>query len=142
MLNKDQIMQQSLQAYNQWKDIWRKHAKENSVHEMKSLDDFKNTGVGKAVLCVANGYSFELEIETIKKHRENVDILACDKTLGHLIDHGIKPDFVIVCDANVNYEKYMEKWKDQLQDTVLFSNVAANPKWAAMETGKGNIFSR
>jgi hypothetical protein len=139
-LSSEQIKQQSLAAYNQWAEQWRRHAKHHSKYDMKPLSDFQNSGIGRAILCVANGYSFELEIETIKKHRENVDILACDKTLGHLLRHGIKPDFVIVCDANVNYEKYLEPWKDQLQDTVLFASVAANPEWADKGNWKDRYF--
>ena len=130
-LNTDQIKQQSLNAYGQWKKQWREQAKEHSKFEMKSLSDFENTGVGRAVLCIANGYSFEENIETIRANQKNVDILACDKTLGHCLENGIKPWAVILCDANVSYEKYLEKYKDQLQDTILFANVCANPKWAA-----------
>jgi hypothetical protein len=94
------------------------------------MDSFMNIGVGKAVLCVANGYSLEENIDTIKQNQDNVDIICCDKTLGHLLDCGIIPQFCVVCDANVNFEKYMAKWKDQLKDTILFINVCANPEWS------------
>jgi len=96
---------------------------------MKDLSDFENIGVGRAILCIANGYSFEENLETIKELQENVDILVCDKTLGHCLNHGIKPTYVLVCDANVSFEKYLEPWKDQVKDIVLFSNVCANPRW-------------
>lgn len=129
-LTSDAIRQQSLRAYGQWKDVWREHAKEHSKYAMKSLDDFQNIGIGKAVVCVANGYSFELDIETLKKYQDNVDILCCDKSLGHLLNNGIKPTYCIVCDAKVSYQKYLEPWKDQLKDTILFQNITANPEWA------------
>lgn len=129
-LDSNAIKQQSLNAYGQWKVQWRKHAEIHSKFKMKPLSDFENSGVGKAVLCIANGYSFEENIETIKENQHNVDILCCDKTLGHCLENGIKPTYLVLCDANVSYEKYMEKYKDQLQDTILFANVCANPKWA------------
>lgn len=129
-MNTQRIMDQSKSAYKQWAEQWREHAKAHHGTSSTSFEKFENIGVGKAVLCVANGYTFEEEIEVIKKHQKNVDILACDKTMGHLLDNGIKPTFVMVCDANVDYEKYMEKWKDQLQDTTLFINACANPKWS------------
>lgn len=129
-MKKDSLIKQSNTAYNQWKDQWRAHAKEHSTYKQKSIGDFSNTGIGKAVLAVANGYSFEEEIETIKKYKDNVDIMCCDKTLGHLIDHGINPTYCVVCDANVDYEKYMELYKDKLQSTILFINVCANTKWS------------
>lgn len=134
MLSKSDIQKQSERAYAQWAVQWREHAKIHSKYPMKSLDQFENSGVGKAVLCVANGYSLEQEIETIKKHQENVDIICCDKSLGHLITHGIRPKFCLVADANVSYSKYLEPYKDQLQDTILIANVCSNPEW----TEKGN----
>ena len=134
------IRAQSEAAYNQWCVQWREHAKINSQYEMKPLSDLENTGVGKAILCVANGYSFEENIETIKKYQHNVDILACDKTMGNLIDHGIIPKYVMVCDANVNYEKYMKPWKDKLQDTILLSNVCGSVDWPANGNWKEKYF--
>jgi hypothetical protein len=130
-LTPEDIKQQSLRAYGQWAPIWRDHAKAHSKYEMKSLEAFENIGIGKAVVCVANGYSLELQIETLKKYQDQVDILCCDKSLGHLLDNGIVPTYVIVCDARVSYEKYLEKWKDQLKEITLFQNICANPEWAA-----------
>jgi hypothetical protein len=133
-MKEEMIRAQSEAAYKQWSEQWRTHAKENGKIKQKSLIDFYQTGSGKAVLCVANGYSLEENIETIKANQHKVDIFACDKTLGHLLDNGIKPKYVMMCDANVSYEKYLEKWQDQLSDTVLFANICGNPEWAK----KGN----
>lgn len=140
-MDSNAIVQQSKSAYNQWCGLWRDHAKRHAVFApFKPLSDFVNSGVGKACLVVANGYSLEENIETIKKHQDKVDILCCDKTLGHLIENGIIPTFCLVCDAQVNYENYMEPWKDKLQDTVLFMNVCANPKWSFNGNWKDKYF--
>jgi len=129
-LTPDSIVQQSKNAYNQWKDLWRENAKISAgFAPHKPMKDFLNIGVGKACLVVANGYSFERNIDVIRENQEHIDILCCDKTLGHLLDNGIKPTYCLVCDAMVDYEKYMEKWQDQLEDTILFINVCANQKW-------------
>ncbi len=133
-LSPNDILKQSERAYAQWATQWREHAKIHSKYPMKSLADFENSGIGKPVLCVANGYSLETEINTIHKYQDNVDIICCDKSLKHLIDNGIRPKFCLVADANVSYEKYLEPIKDQLQDTILISNVCSNPEW----TEKGN----
>lgn len=130
-MSPEALREQSLNAYNQWCEQWREHAKIHSTFEQLPLSDFIAIGVGKAVLCVANGRSFQDNIETIKKYQRNVDILCCDKTLGHLIDNGITPTYCMVCDANVNYEKYMQPWEDKLQDTILLCNVCGNPKWSS-----------
>jgi hypothetical protein len=133
-MTEQQILEQSKAAYKQWCEQWREHATYHSKHKMLSLTDFENVGIGKAILCVANGYSFEENIETIKANSKKVDILCCDKTLGHLLDNGITPTYCMVCDANVDYEKYMEPYKDKLQNTVLFVNVCGATKW----TDNGN----
>lgn len=128
-LSNDAIRRQSEQAYGQWAAQWRKHAKHHSKHEMHSLADFRNIGIGRAVLCIANGYSFEQNIDLIKKHQDNVDIMVCDKTLVHCLDNGIKPTYVVLCDANVSSDKYLEKYKDDLKDIILISNVCGNITW-------------
>jgi hypothetical protein len=127
-------------AYMQWSKQWREHAHKHKGVAFKSFEDFRNVGIGKAVVCVANGYSFEENLETLKANQHNVDIFACDKTLGHLLDNGIKPTYCIVCDANVNYEKYLKPWEDQLQDTILFQNVCGNPKWTFNGNWKDRYF--
>lgn len=139
-LDTNQIKQQSLNAYNQWKVQWRKHASHVSKHKMKPLTDFENSGVGKAILCIANGFSFEENIETIKENQHMVDILCCDKTLGHCLDNGITPTYLVLADANVSYEKYMEKWKDKLANTIIFSSVCANPQWTDNGNWKDKYF--
>lgn len=136
----DQIKKQSINAYKQHRDIWVKNANTMANYPMRSMDELQLTGIGKAIVAVANGASFEEQIETLKKHKKNVDFVACDKTLGHLLDAGISPTYVVVCDARVNYETYMEKWKDQLQDSILIINVCANPKWAMNGNWKQKYF--
>lgn len=137
----DEVYQQSINAYNQWKEKWRAHAKlSRRWAPFKSFRDFMNIGVGRAVVCVANGYSFEEHIETLIAHAGNVDIMCCDKTLGHLLDNGIKPTYCLVADAVVDYEKYMKPWEQQLQDTYLFSAITANPKWSLQGNWKDRYF--
>lgn len=139
-INTDQIVKQSLTAIDQHKSVWKKHCKHVSRYKMKSLTDFEHSGIGKACLLIANGASFELEIETIKKYQHNVDIVVCDKTLGHCLKNGIIPKYCIVADSNVNYEVYMEPYKDQLKDTILFQNVCANTKWVDNGNWKDRYF--
>lgn len=124
-----QILAQSKAAYGQWCKQWREQAKYSSKYKMKPMTDVENSGIGKAILCVANGYSFEENLETIKKYQHNVDIMACDKTFGHLVSHGITPKYLMICDANVNYDVYLKPYLDHCKDTIVFSNVCGNPKW-------------
>jgi hypothetical protein len=139
-MNTEQTIKQSKSAYAQWGKQWADHAKFHSKYPMKSFGQFQNIGIGRACLLVANGYSFEENIDTIKKHHKNVDIICCDKTLGHLIDNGIDPTYCMVCDANVNYEKYMKPWENKLQNTIMFQNVCGNPEWTKNGNWKDKIF--
>ncbi len=134
------LIAQSKNAYNQWCVQWRDHAKAHSKYKMRSFLDFENIGIGKACLVVANGGSLETNIETIKKYKDNVDILCCDKTLGNLLDHGIVPTYCLVCDANVSYEKYLEPWKNKIKDVQLIMNVCGNPKWTELGAWKDMYF--
>lgn len=130
-MNNEDIVKQSEAAVRQWGEQWERHALAHKDHSAMKNDfaEYENSGVGRAILCVGNGYSLEENIDTIRENQHTVDILCCDKTLGALLDHGITPDFVMVCDANVNYEKYMEPWKERLANTTLLMNVCANPLW-------------
>lgn len=139
-MNDQMIRAQSEAAYKQWAPQWRAQAKDNSIHEMKSIYELENSGLGKAVLCVANGYTLEENLETIKKYQHGVDIFACDKTMGHLLDNGIVPKFVMMCDANVDYEKYMKPWANKLDQITLIANVCGNPEWTKNGNWKDKYF--
>lgn len=139
-LTPEQIINQSKSAMRQWESQWRKHAEYISKYEMKNMKDFEGSGAGRACLLAANGWSLEKNIEVIKAYQKNIDIMCCDKSLGHLLENGIVPTFCLVADANVKFEKYMEKWKDKLQDTILIANVCANPEWADKGNWKDRYF--
>lgn len=129
-LSSKEIVEQSKTAYKQWAKQWREHAETHKAMGIHStFHDYSNTGVGRVLLLAGNGYSLEENFETIQEYRSNIDIMCCDKSLGHFIERGIKPDYVVVCDANVSYEKYCMPWEDKLDQTTLFVNVCANPEW-------------
>lgn len=129
-MNKDEIIKQSKNVYKQWSKLWAKNATAHKDFPKKSFEDFRNSGIGRAALLVASGFSFEENLETIKKYAHNVDIICCDKTLGHLIDNGIYPKICITCDSNISYEKYLKPWEDKLSSIILFNNVCGNPEWS------------
>jgi hypothetical protein len=131
MMNSDQVRKQSIVALKQWGKDWREAAKIHSRFKMKDLLDFQNIGIGKSVLVIANGYSFEENLDCIKRHADNVDILCVDKSLKACIENGITPKYVIACDRHVSFSDYLEPVKDKLQDTVLFMNVCGNPEWSS-----------
>lgn len=134
------VLNQSKCAMKQWGEQWKKHAKHHARFVMKDLLDFQNSGIGKAALVIANGYSFEKNLDVIKKHQHNVDIICVDKCLKPCLENGIVPKFCLVADANVNYEKYMKPVEDLLRETTIFMNVCGNPKWVDNGNWKDRYF--
>ena len=130
MPSKQEILLQSKSAYNQWAVQWGEHAVKNANWPMKSLKDFAQSGIGKSIILIGNGHSLEEEIETLIKYQRSCDIICCDKTIGHLLSHGVIPTYCVVCDANVDYEKYLKPWAHLLSETILIMNVCGNPLWA------------
>jgi hypothetical protein len=128
------VVKQSKSALKQWGPDWRQAAKHHAKHKHRDLLDFQNIGIGRAVLCIANGYSFEENLETIRNFQDKCDIMVVDKALKNCVEHGIKPKYVVVCDRHVSYEKYLKPIENELSDVTLFANVCANPKW----TDNGN----
>lgn len=139
-LTPEQIIEQSKTALRQWETQWRANATRIAKQPMLSMAHFEASGAGRACLLIANGASFEKEIATIAKYQENVDIMVCDKSLGHCLENGITPTFCLVADANVSFEKYCAKWADKLHDTILIASVCANPEWAERGNWKGKYF--
>jgi len=139
VLSRKQILDQSNCAYNEWCVKWREHAIKHSKLKQPSLEDFRNIGIGKVIVLVANGASLEKHMDIIKENKDNIDIMVCDKSLGHLIKQGIKPKYCIMADAKVSYETYCEPYKDSLKETTLFANACGNPKWA-FEADWKNIY--
>lgn len=131
MPSKQEIIKQSKAALGQWEKQWLEHAKIHSRFAMQSNVDLQNTGIGKAALAIATGYSFEKDIETIRENQGLCDIFCVDKSLKSCLENGITPNYVIVCDANVSAEKYLFPVADKLENTTLVVNVCANPKWTA-----------
>ena len=141
-MTEDQIRAQSNAALKQWGEQWEKHCKIHSKDKdvKNNLIDLESSGIGKAVLLVANGYSLEENMDKIKDNQETCDIICCDKSLGHLLRNEVYPKYCLVCDANVNFEKYLKPYLDKLDKTILLINVCANPEWSQVVNWKSKYF--
>lgn len=129
---------QSTTVYNQFGEkLWIPNAKKNVLLPHKNPNELKSSGVGKFLLSCAMGASLEGHVEMIKKHRHKVDILTCDKGFAALLDHGIKADFVMICDAGVKFE-WLKGYAEQTKGVKLLSTPYANPEWT--HAWKGDIY--
>lgn len=120
---------QSLQVFGQFGEkTWIPNAKINAELTRKNANELKNIGLGKVLVLAAMGESLEDHIETIKKYRDKIDLMVCDKAYAVMMEHGIKPDYCMVCDANIPF-RHIEKYIDTTEGTKLIATPYANPEW-------------
>lgn len=134
MLKYEEVLSQSKNAFAQWDDIWQKNSKINGeIYKQRGIShqDMLFQGAGRTVLCIAYGPSFEDNIEIIKEYRKKkqFDIICVDKAYHKLVENGIYPEYCVVCDAGISYEKYLKSVEEHTKHTILFSNVNANTEW-------------
>ena len=130
-MTEQEVLAQSRGAFAQWGEQWKRQAEMNGKLYKKhnrTQKELLNCGLGRQLLCVATGYSFERDIELIKKYKCNVDIACVDKSFAALMDHGIKPRFVVIADANIPYS-YAKKHIHETQDIYLIANVTSQTGW-------------
>jgi hypothetical protein len=140
MLSQAEVLKQSKGAMKQWEGTWRSHAKENGeIMRQKGISNQRlyGHGVGRKAICVAYSPELEYRIDDIKQKNESVDILSIDKAMGYLLNHGIKPNFVYLADAGIDYNKWCKPYIEQTKGICLMMNVTANPEWA--KNWKGNV---
>lgn len=121
---------QSTAVFNQFgRSKWIPFAKENAKHPLRrDAEELRGCGIGKVLVSVALGASTEDHIETLKKYRDRVDIITCDKGFRPLLEHGVKADYVMLCDCNIIFQK----WAPSEEDTVgvkLISTPYSNVDW-------------
>lgn len=136
LLSADDVRNQSLQVWGQFgESLWIPNAKENAKLERYNLNDLEHFGIGKCVVLVAMGPSLENHIDAIKKYRDRIDLICCDKAFGPLLDHGVKADYCVVADAGIPY-KFLEPYWRETKDVTLFATPYANPLWTKTWQGK------
>lgn len=131
-LTLEETKHQSLSAMAQWGEQWKEHAKINGERYKKdgrSLKDLLNDGMGKLCVIAATGASLEKDIPTLLKYRDKFDLCCNDKSFQILMDHGIKPEYVILADANVKFNDWCKDHIEQTESIHLISNITANPEW-------------
>lgn len=133
MLNKTDIHNQSTMAWNTWRKKWLGNCAINKTLPKISVHSLVNECKSDIVVQCAFGYSLTYGIETLKRHRNKVKIIACDKSFGYLMDRGIVPDYVLIADASVSTDWI--KGHDTSR-TTLVANVACNPEWTTSWKGR------
>lgn len=123
-----EIQKQSESVYNQFGERWKKFAMENVKLPRKDVREFQNMGIGKHLLCVALGESTAEQIDVIKKYRDKVEIVTCDKGFEPLLEHGVKADYVMTCDTNVPF-RFIKNSINETKGVKLLATPYANTEW-------------
>ena len=138
LLSYRDVKRQSETVLGQFREKWLSHSRENASHpNRKDCEELRLCGLGKVLVVCAMGESLEDAIPVIRKYRERCDVMACDKTFGPLLDAGITPDFVQICDANIPYS-WLEKWVEKTRGVKLIATAYANVDWT--RAWKGPIY--
>lgn len=132
------VRNQSRQVWGQFGEkTWLPNALKNSKLEYRDCRELQNSKIGKFSVLAAMGESLEANIDTLKANRDKFEITTCDKGFGALLDHGIKADYVVLCDAGIPF-KWLEKYVDQTEGVNLMATAYANPEWT--HAWKGNKY--
>lgn len=138
LLSSDDVRKQSQSVWGQFgESVWIPNAKKNAQLKTRNLHELQHSGIGKFAVLVAMGSSLEKQVDLIKKYRDKVDVICCDKVFGPLYDHGVKADVVVIADASIPFH-YI---KDHIQHTdgvKLFATPYANTEWT--HAWKGPIY--
>jgi len=131
---------QSLAVFGQFGESkWIPFAKENAKLPRRDIEELKGAGIGKFLVNVAMGASLEQDIEILKKYREKVDIVTCDKGFPLLLDHGIKADYVMICDCNVLFDR-VKNYINESVGVKLICTPYANLEWTSAWKGDRYFF--
>lgn len=124
------VKQQSTAVFNQFgKSKWIPFAEENSKHKnRRDPEELRASGVGKILVSVGLGASLEDSIDDLKKYRDKIDIICCDKGFKVLLDNGIKPNYVMLADCNILWQKWAPR-EEETQGVSLISTPYGNVTW-------------
>jgi hypothetical protein len=140
MLTNLEVLNQSKAVFGQFGEkVWIPNAKKNVQLKHHNAEELVSCGIGKALVLVGMGSSLEDQVESIKKYRDRCDVCVCDKGFGPLLEHGVKADYVFLCDANIPYT-YIEKYIDKTDGVKLIATPYANPEWTTKWKGERYFF--
>lgn len=129
LLGYNDVKAQSMAVFKQFGESkWIPNAKENAKLERGDARSFVNTGLGRFAVLAAMGPSLEAQVDTIKKYRDRIDVITCDKGFGALLDHGIKADYVILCDANIQ-QRWLRPYIEETRGVKLLATPYASLDW-------------
>lgn len=136
LLNYGDVKRQSTQVWNQFGESkWLPYSQINAkLRNRRDPFELEQCGVGRFAVLAAMGASLEGHIDTLKKYRDRFDLITCDKGFGTLLEHGLKADYVQLCDCNIQY-KWLEPYVNETRGVKLLATTYANVEWTTRWKG-------
>ena len=136
LLSYDDVKKQSQAVWGQFGESkWLPYSQTNCrLPNRRDPEELRGCGIGKFAVLAAMGASVEDHVDLIREHRSKFDLITCDKGFGVLMDHGIKPDYVQLCDCNIPF-KWIERWIEETGDVKLLATTYANVEWTTKWKG-------
>lgn len=135
VLSHSDVKRQSENVFRQFGEKWMRYSQINSrLPNRADPNDLRNCGLGKFAVLAAMGASLEEHIPILKKYRDRFDLITCDKGFTVLMEQGIKPDYVQLCDCNIPY-RWMEPWVKDTEGVKLLATCYANIEWTTRWKG-------
>lgn len=97
--------------------------KKNILHRDDSIDVIRDQFVGKDIFIIAAGPSLDKNYMKLKEISKNSIILSTGTVYKKLLKAGIKPDYVIIIDANVSVYPQIEGVEESKIPLIYLSTV-------------------
>ena len=140
LLSNAEVISQSKTVFGQFgESVWIPNAKKNVALKHHDANKLISCGIGKVLVLVGMGPSLEEQVQSIIKYRDRCDVCVCDKGFGPLLDHGVKADYVFLCDANIPY-RHIEPYIDKTDGVKLIATPYAQTDWTTNWRGERYFF--
>lgn len=136
VLSYEDVRKQSQAVWNQFGESkWLPYSQINvRLRNRRDPNELNGCGLGKFAVLAAMGASIEEQIEVMKKYRDRFDLITCDKGFGMLLEHGLKADYVQLCDCNIPY-RWLEPYVNETKGVRLLATTYANIEWTTKWQG-------
>ena len=131
LAGKEEVTKQSIRAYKRWKSLWHENAAHNKA-VYTATQSLIAKGAGKGVIIFGFGPSFSGNAKQVSSNNlhHQYDVICVDKALKGCIENKIIPNYVLVADAQVSFEKYGTIAPELCKRITLLAAITANYKWA------------
>lgn len=127
-MTNDTVHKRTIRTLAKMKDIWESNIVANKPFIKQDISDVWNDFDKIEGCLIAAGPSLENSLAQIKERSRSsipTEICAVDMAAKYLIDNGIKPDYVMCCEAR---KEASEMFDYDSTDIALVCDVATNPQ--------------